>query len=382
MSKDLESINRELQRQVEALTQANHALNHLLKRTRTAVLFLDSRLNIQDFTPALGELFQVTRAVLSRPLRDIIADPDLESAVQKVQAGGTAEEQALHTADGRIYMVRMVADDAAGGSPAGVLLTFTDITRFMQAQEASQQRLALTKAEEKRQAERLSSLGALAAGMAHEINNPLNAILMNAELGLMSLEKKVDPERLVQILHRIVDDAKRGGSITRNVVQFARADNYVPQGLGDLNEIILASRKLVASMLQRYDVKLNFQLEPELPKLKLHQTALEQAVVNLINYAVKSGASQVNIHTARAGDQALFTVSDDGPRIVPGELGHVFDPFYTTRREGGGGAADLGLSLVHRIISDHGGTIDVESPAEGGVQFRIKLCLPADSPHA
>jgi signal transduction histidine kinase len=237
-----------------------------------------------------------------------------------------------------------------------------------------QRRQALAEAEARmRQAERLASLGTLAAGIAHEVNNPLNAILMNAELGLVSLQSERGRERLPSLLDTIIEEAQRGGSITRNVLQFSKADHFSPKGLADLNNLIARARDHVAPVLHEHNVTLDLSLEPTLPRLELNQIAMEQALVNLISNAAQSGASRVRVMTERDARHVCVTISDDGRGIPQGEIERIFDPFYTTRRSQGG--SGLGLSLVHRIVADHDGTVEAHSGVGEGTQFILRLPL-------
>jgi two-component system CheB/CheR fusion protein len=237
--------------------------------------------------------------------------------------------------------------------------------------EAKRRQAFAEAADRMRQAERLASLGTLAAGIAHEVNNPLNSILMNAELGLVSLQSNSGREKLPQLLRTIAEEARRGGSITRNVLQFSRADHYTPKGQADLNNLITRAREHVASVLQEHHVRLDLELGQTSSWLELNQIAMEQAMVNLIGNAAQSGASKIVIKTEREEDHVRVTISDDGRGIPQEEIEHIFDPFYTTRRSQGG--SGLGLSLVHRIVSDHNGTVEAHSAPGKGAQFVLRL---------
>lgn len=237
-----------------------------------------------------------------------------------------------------------------------------------------QRRQAFAEAEDRmRQAERLASLGTLAAGIAHEVNNPLNSILMNAELGLISLKQRGARENLMRLLDTIIREAKRGGAITRNVLQFSKADHYTPKGEANLNNLVGHVREHVASVLQKYNVKLDLELDQLLPRLEINQIAMEQAIANLITNAAQSGATRVSLKTEVDEDYVRMTIADNGSGISEGELQHVFDPFYTTRRSKGG--SGLGLSLVHRIVSDHNGTVEARTQEGEGTQFMVRLPL-------
>jgi two-component system, NtrC family, sensor kinase len=110
------------------------------------------------------------------------------------------------------------------------------------------------------QAERLASLGTLAAGIAHEVNNPLNSIVVNAELGLITLQGQANKEKLTRLFNTIIKEVRRGGSITRNVLQFSKADRYTPKGRADINNLLGRVREHVASVLQKYGARLALEL--------------------------------------------------------------------------------------------------------------------------
>jgi signal transduction histidine kinase len=220
------------------------------------------------------------------------------------------------------------------------------------------------------QCERLFSLGALAAGLIHELNNPLNAILMNAELGLLRLQKASDQDELMRILQKISQEAKRGGLLTRNVAEFAKAGNYAPNGSADLNSAVMQARALAHSVLRRNAVQLEWELDPEPPALNLNLTAIALAIAHLLHNAVEAGALQVRLTTGSNGRWATISMIDNGAGITPGNLPMVFEPFFTTRQAQG--KIGLGLSLARRIVADHGGKIEVHS-VPGDTRFVIYL---------
>ena len=223
-------------------------------------------------------------------------------------------------------------------------------------------------------AEQLASLGTLAAGISHEINNPLNSILVNAELGLMKLDTGQDRERIRTILETIVDDVRRCARITQSVLNLAKSSD-APKALADLNDVVLRARELVASHLQLHDASVDLELG-DLPALRLDANAMESAMVNLMRNAAESGPHgvTVSVKTRLESDAVTVEVSDDGPGIEPEHRDHVFDPFYSTKRSNKG--TGLGLSLVHSTVTDHGGTIRVSSELGKGTSFEIRLPVP------
>ncbi len=219
--------------------------------------------------------------------------------------------------------------------------------------------LAPLEPERIQQCERLFGLGALATGLLHELNNPLNAILMNAELGLLRLQKISDQDELMHILQKISQEAKHGGLLTRHVAEFAKAGNYAPNGSADLNSAVMPARALAHSVLRRNAVQLEWELDPEPPTLNLNATAIALATAHLFQNAAEAGASQVRLTTGNHGRWATISMVDNGAGITPGNLPMIFEPFFTTRQAQG--HVGLGLSLARRIVADHGGKIDVHS---------------------
>jgi signal transduction histidine kinase len=226
-------------------------------------------------------------------------------------------------------------------------------------------------------AERLFSLGNLVSGVCHELNNTLNALSMNAELGLLLLNKDTDQEKLSAIFQTIVAEVKRGGALTRGILDFSKKDNYAPVQHGNLNDVLARAKKLTDSILRRSNGQLEWQPNNDLPELPLDSVAIAQAVANIINNAVEAGASHVRIAAECDKATLLLTVTDNGSGISNQDLPYVFEPFFTTRATQG--SLGLGLSLAHRIIADHDGTIDVYSLPDTGTRFIVKLPLRHNS---
>ena len=223
-----------------------------------------------------------------------------------------------------------------------------------------------------RQSERLASLGTFAAGIAHEINNPLNNILAAARAALSLPE---GAPGMTQILEDVIESVKRCAQIVGGVLKFARQDpmQVAPT---DVNSVIRAAIKLSASWTRGAHLDIQLNLAADLPMLDLQALSIEQALANLIFNAVQAEAKHIAIASERQDNWALLRVCDDGHGIPAEHLSHVFDPFYTTRQRQGG--TGLGLSLVHGIVSEHGGMIDAVSNPEEGTIFSIRLPISKD----
>jgi PAS domain S-box-containing protein len=230
----------------------------------------------------------------------------------------------------------------------GIHVLVQDLTEQKRAQE------------DLRRAERLAAIGTLAAGIAHEINNPLGVILLAAETAADSVN---DPARSEKAFRDIQRNAQRCARIVSNVLKFSRESGSEKRS-ADLNEVARRAGELGREYARSGDGKIDVVLADRAPVMLMNQTEMEQVIVNLIQNSLQAGARRIEIRTERREDTVRLSVRDDGAGIPTEHASHIFDPFYTGRyREGGTG---LGLSILHGIVKDHGGTIEVDSePGRG-----------------
>jgi signal transduction histidine kinase len=263
---------------------------------------------------------------------------------------------------------------------ANVVTAVLERERVEEELRRSRAELAMRVADDRlRRSERLASLGTLAAGIAHEINNPVNTILMTAESALSSVRNGGGNGRLSEDLSVVVHEAERCGEIVRKTLEFVREQRPARRE-ENLSEVARSAVTMAQKALRTPAVEIGVELADDLPPVLLNRAEIEQAVIHLIRNALESGTEgeppAVTVRTARHADRVAIAVEDDGVGVDPEVRDRIFDPFFTTRRDKGG--AGLGLSLAHSIVTDHGGTIEVESePGEGSV-FRIEL--PAAGP--
>jgi signal transduction histidine kinase len=229
--------------------------------------------------------------------------------------------------------------------------------------------------EQLRRSERLASIGTFAAGIAHEINNPLNAILMTAEYALRFASGKDGGDALA----RIVAEARRGGEIVRGVLQFARQE-HKERTRCHLNDVVRNSLDVARTYFAVSGLGLDLALADGLPEVLLNPIEIEQVIVNLVKNAVEAatGSVLVTVRTGADADAVVIEIEDDGPGIPEDVRPLVFDPFFSTRRKAGG--TGLGLSICHGIVTSHGGSIGVRSTPGQGTVFTIRL--PAARPDA
>lgn len=227
-----------------------------------------------------------------------------------------------------------------------------------------------------RRVDRLASIGTLAAGVAHQINNPIGSILMSAQFALQHPQGDDREEVYREVLEANAEQAQRCGRIVHNLLAFAR-NAPAEKSPVELNELIQQAVYSLSVPTTAFDLRLC--REP------LHVMAnsieIEQVVVNLVRNALQSGqpeGAQVEITAGRSADHAVICVTDQGRGIESSDRDRIFDPFFTTRiHEGGTG---LGLSLVHTIVEDHGGRVEVLSKPGRGTQFSVSLPLAPMKP--
>jgi GAF domain-containing protein len=223
--------------------------------------------------------------------------------------------------------------------------------------------------------EKLSALGQLVAGVAHELNNPLSAVLGNAYLA----EAKVSDPRVQRHLNGIRESAERASQIVRNLLQFARKLTSSREDM-DINEVVERVLALATNTAVTQNITVVRRLTPGLPPTAGDPGQIQQVVLNLVTNAFQAMAETGGLLTVRsrlAGGRLRLDVEDTGPG-VPAEIRtRIFDPFFTTKPVGQG--TGLGLSVAHGIVSAHEGRIWVED-ASAGARFVVELPVRTSAP--
>jgi len=228
-----------------------------------------------------------------------------------------------------------------------------------------------------RRLERLYALGALTAQIVHDLNNPLNSIAMNAELGTVlvrqSAQADIDGEKLARLFQTIVGGVGRSGQIVQDVLAFARAQRFTAEGMIDAVTLITQACDWMRILLHRKNVELDLRLQ-EMPALvPIHGPALQQAVIQLLQNCIDAEAKKIQISAESQHKQILLRIVDDGDGIDDSYVGQIFEPFFTTR--GAQEKLGLGLSLVQHIVADHQGRVEVNSSVTDGTCFTLYLPL-------
>ena len=222
------------------------------------------------------------------------------------------------------------------------------------------------------QSERLSSIGMLAAGVAHEIHNPLAAISMYAQM----LKEKADGPDQREKLKIILEHIDRISEITRGLLDFSRQRDG-EFGPVDLHETLAATLRLVQPELDRQGVQTDLQRCPDLPAVRAQGQQLQQALLNIVMNASQAmpqgGTLTVSTRLLAKEGKAEVVIQDTGSGIGKKDLGRVFDPFFTTKEPGTG--TGLGMAVTYGIVQSHQGQIEVDSKPERGTRVTIRLPL-------
>ena len=233
------------------------------------------------------------------------------------------------------------------------------------------QELVSTNAQLQR-SKRLSALGEMAAGIAHEIRNPLAAIQLYASMVVEDLVGDIQPQVAVENTRKIASAVRGLNAIVSDVLSFARELKPRPcqVNAADLFESVLESHR---PAIQAARVEVTCDVDAAL-SLAVDPDLMRQALLNLVRNAVDAMAEEVAVRrlamSASETDQGIvLTVADTGPGIDEEAVDRIFNPFFTTRNTGTG----LGLAIVHRIVDVHGGSIAVSQAPQGGAVFRLSL---------
>jgi len=221
------------------------------------------------------------------------------------------------------------------------------------------------------QSEKLAAVGQLAAGVAHEINNPLAAIIANAQLMLREVPE--ENKDLRDSLKLIEVAGSRASQVVKNLLGFARKEQYDFERI-DLNETIHNALSLVQHEINSRSINIILDLNSHLPLATASKDHLQGVWINLIMNAIDAfdmKPGEIFISTKFIDDKFIISVIDNGKGISQEKLTRIFEPFFTTKSAGRG--TGLGLSVCHRIIKKHGGLISVESKLNQGTKFTISL---------
>ncbi|MHB8413304.1 MAG: hybrid sensor histidine kinase/response regulator [Candidatus Acidiferrales bacterium] len=275
---------------------------------------------------------------------------------------GTVEYRSRHK-DGAWKTFRANASPLtdAEGKVIGIIASARDVT---ESKHIEQQLL---------QSEKLAAIGEMVSGVAHELNNPLTAILGMSDL----LRERVTDDASRRQIEVVQKQARKAAELVQGLLTFSRPSRPKNQRVR-LAELIQRAVDLQQFVLASRNITVEFDASAELPQIEADPNHLIQVFVNLLTNAEQAIASvrdhgRIRIHVGKFEDKADIRIDDDGPGIPAESRSRIFDPFFTTRRASGG--SGLGLTICLVIIKEHGGTIEAQPSPEGGARFRILLPL-------
>ncbi len=341
----------------------------LIEHANALILGVDRHWRINVCNHALCELIGAPREeILGSDLRDWLPADDKQRLSMLIldslsgRVTDTIDIELLTGAGGSVRTLWSVAAISRGGKVEAVVAVGQDQTKLRELQS------------QVIQAEKLATLGQLAAGVVHELNNPLTSITVYADFLIKKVERSAPMEgQDVEKLRRISAGAQRILSFAKDLVQYAKPAGVDAQPVA-LNSIVEQSLSFCEHLFNRAGVRLVKQIDLELQSLEAVPGQIEQVVINLVTNAVHAApeGGTVWVRTFADGDERVgIVIEDDGDGVADPDRERIFEPFFTTKY--GGTGTGLGLSIVKNIIEQHQGEITVGEAESGGASFRVVL---------
>ncbi|MCI0485138.1 MAG: PAS domain S-box protein [Blastocatellia bacterium] len=339
----------------------------IIESVNVGILVIDSNGRITTWNSALEEILGITRERAIDRNIDEVFDRDLIETIQYVIGqDGWAISETHHiykynasTEDGRplTLNISLAPFEAARGVVTGTLVVFENVTERVQLEQQLLER------------EKLSSIGLLAAGVAHEVNTPLTGISSYAQMLLQQVSES-DPK--YTLLEKIRHQTLRASGIVNNLLNFSRTGDTKFQET-NLNSVLEDTLQLLEPQIHNTRIEIVRHYGEDLPAAYGSPSKLQQVFMNMIlnaRDAMPSGG-RLMIHTRLVDTSLVVDFRDTGTGIAPENIARIYDPFFTTKEVGQG--TGLGLALSYGIIQEHGGRIFVESRLGEGANFTIKL---------
>ena len=293
---------------------------------------------------------------------------EVEKSKERMRACVISQKEQHFKKDNQPFYVRVIACPTRYSQGEAIIVAVTDITEMLE------------KDAQLAQASKMTTLGQMSAGIAHELNQPLNVIKMGSEYLQMIMEQNhhsLKPE-LVDVAREVSQQVDRASAIINLLREFGRKPDFKKEQV-NINDIIRAVLGIMGQQLKLYDIELILDLGDSIPPVLAQANRMEQIFFNLLanasdailqkrKAAGKTSPEQIKIVTSRSQDHVVVTVSDTGIGIPIEIKEKIFEPFFTTKEVGKG--MGLGLSILYGIVKEYGGEIEVESEPGKGTSFK------------
>ncbi len=375
----------ELGRQLSSAVENMQLLDEVIRSRRELENAFDSIADLVAVSDRRGRIVHANLAFANRvgSSRQQLVDRPLTDYIGPVLQQWLAEHEAGARPPGDEPSTHEIADPVLKGS---FIVTITDLLNHDRERVGSvivardltpQARLEAEREELRKrltQSEKLAALGQFVAGIAHELNNPLQGVLGHLELLRAT---GAFPKPLRREMQTIYREADRAAKIVRNLLVFAGSRRLAPR-LVSLNGVLQKVISLRAPACRAADIEVVRHYDDKLPRVQGDPLLLHQAFLNIVmnaEHAVaatgRGGRIVISTSMTRAGDRIIATVRDTGGGIPPDALSRIFEPFYTTKEVGKG--TGLGLAIAYGIVQEHGGQIVAANHREGGALFTVEL---------
>jgi two-component system NtrC family sensor kinase len=360
-------------RNLNLLAEARYYRDYLRKMIDVAnalIIVIDRDAHVAVMNSAMQRYLGFDAAIIGMPLEEVRSrstapEPRLSTLMLAGLRGVEYSDCEVHLWRRNSQMLGRAMFNtsvlrAPDGSIDGVIAIGSDVERMR-----SLERQVI-------QAEKLATLGQLAAGVVHELNNPLTSISVYADYLVRQLDRMGKPE--VDKATKIVEGAARIQKLTRDLMSYARPSGE-PEWVS-INEVVKQALTFCEHVVRRAEAEATLHLTDELPKVHAIRAQLHQVLINLITnacHALPGKGGHITLSTAlgEAGRAVRISIVDDGGGIGALDRDRVFEPFFTTKKDGKG--TGLGLSIVKNIVEGHGGTVTFESDVGEGTTFVITL---------
>ena len=368
--------NIEVERQ---LHNANSFLNNIIRSSADGIVVVDDEGKVLIFNEGAERIlgYRAEEVVGKQIASSQIYSPEVAREIMRLMRGNDYGPPGKITSL-RVTLVRRDGEDVPVSFSSAIIKKddreIGSVGIFSDLRERIRIRKELEEAKiQLMQTEKIASVGRLAAGVAHEINNPLSGILLYAD---MLVKELADNPQWSADLQEIIDQTLRCKEIVTRLLEFSRQSvgQRVPF---EINHTINRSAELLARQSLFHDIEFVIDLQPDIPQMTGDPGQLQQVFTNLIINAGSAMKGKGKIVITSRFDPECEEVSlqfaDSGPGIDPDIMNKIFEPFFTTKRPGEG--TGLGLSVVYGIIQQHGGTIEVKNSELGGAIFTMTLPL-------